>query len=99
MVFLLLNLFYSFTEGVQWLFQRKVLFSNVSERVQLFPGGGVQMLISIETHITCSFPGGGGGGTSYPPSGSAHGIYQGLAWKHGKGLPNFNRQMVFSIQL
>ena len=23
-------------------------------------GGGVQMLISIETHITCDFPGGGG---------------------------------------
>ena len=30
--------------------------------VQLFPGGGggVQMLISIETHITCDFPGGSG---------------------------------------
>ena len=27
--------------------------------VQLFPGRGVQMLISIETHIrTCYFPGG-----------------------------------------
>ena len=28
--------------------------------VQLFPGwgGGVKMLISIETHITCDFPGG-----------------------------------------
>ena len=26
--------------------------------VQLFPGGGVQMLISIETHITCDLPGG-----------------------------------------
>ena len=25
-------------------------------------GGGVQMLISIETHITCDFPGLGGGG-------------------------------------
>ena len=34
--------------------------------------GGVQMLISIETHITCDFPGGGGGRTPYPPSGSAH---------------------------
>ena len=31
---------------------------------QLFPGGGVQKLISIETHITCDFPG--------VPSGSAH---------------------------
>ena len=30
------------------------------EWVQLFPGGGgggVQMLISIETHVTCHFPG------------------------------------------
>ena len=25
------------------------------------------MLISIETHITCDFPGGGGVGTPYPP--------------------------------
>ena len=32
--------------------------------VQLFPGGGgVQMLISIETHITCDFPGGWSGPT------------------------------------
>ena len=30
------------------------------------------MLISIETHITCAFPGGGGVRTPYPPSGSAH---------------------------
>ena len=29
------------------------------------------MLISIETHITCDFPG-GGVRTPYPPSGSAH---------------------------
>ena len=35
--------------------------SNIFQGVQLFPGGGVQMLISIETHITCAFPGGGGG--------------------------------------
>ena len=34
--------------------------------VQLFTGGGVQMLISIETHITCDFPG-GGVRTPYPP--------------------------------
>ena len=45
-------------------------FSKHPEGVQLFPGGGgggpafsrggggVQMLISIETHITCDFPGG-----------------------------------------
>ena len=36
--------------------------------VQLFPGGGgVQMLISIKTHITCDFPGGGGSGPPIPP--------------------------------
>ena len=29
-------------------------FTKDTEAVQLFPGGGVQMLISIETHIrTC----------------------------------------------
>ena len=38
--FLVLSLFYSFTEGVQWLFQRKLLFLKVSEGVQLFQGGG-----------------------------------------------------------
>ena len=70
--FLVLSLFYSFTEGVQWLFQRKLLFLKVSEGVQLFQGGratfsmeegggGVQWVISIETHIICDFPGGGGG--------------------------------------
>ena len=37
--FLVLSLFYSFTEGVQWLFQRKLLFLKVSEGVQLFKGG------------------------------------------------------------
>ena len=67
--FLVLSLFYSFTEGAQWLFQRKLLFLKVSEGVQLFQGGratfsmeggggGGQWVISIETHITCDFPGG-----------------------------------------
>ena len=72
--FLALSLFYCFTEGVQWLFQRKLLFLKVSEGVQLFQGeratfsmgGGVQWVISIETHITCDFPGGGGGGGGGP---------------------------------
>ena len=41
--------------------------------VQLFQGAGVQMLISIETHIrTCYFQGGGVSGPPIP-SGSAHG--------------------------
>ena len=36
-----------------------MFFTHFPGRVQLFPGGGVQMLISIETHITttCDFPG------------------------------------------
>ena len=43
--------------------------------VQLFPRGvGVQILISIETHIrTCYFPGGEGCTDPLSPSGSAHG--------------------------
>ena len=36
--------------------------------VKLFPGGGVQMVISLETHErTCYFPGGGVSGPPYPP--------------------------------
>ena len=48
-----------------------------------FSGGGggggsrVQVLISIETHITCDFPGGGGSGPPITPSGSAHGLIAG----------------------
>ena len=38
-VFLVLNLFYCFTEGAQWLFHRKLQFSKVSEGFQHFPGG------------------------------------------------------------
>ena len=42
--------------------------------VKLFPGRGVQMLISLETHVrTCYFPGGGGCPDPLSPSGSAHG--------------------------
>ena len=45
------------------LLQRKLYFSNDLEELQLFPGGpiipgGIQMLISIETHLTCDFLGG-----------------------------------------
>ena len=42
--------------------------------VKLFPGGGVQMLISLETHVrTCYFPGGGVVRTPHSPSGSVYG--------------------------
>ena len=58
----------------QWfLFQRKLLFpcfrgssiinpgwSTIFHEVQLFPGWGIQMLFSIETHITCKISGGRG---------------------------------------
>ena len=56
-------------------------FTKDPEGVHYFPGGGgcqtfsigVQMLISLETHVrTCYFPGGGVSGP-LSPSGSAHG--------------------------
>ena len=56
------------------LLQRKLYFSKDPKGVQHFPvrgggpassrGEGVQILISIEPHITCDFRGGG----SEPPS-------------------------------
>ena len=50
------------------LLPKKIYFSKDPEGIQHFTGGGggrgVQMLITIETHITCYFP--------PPPSGSAH---------------------------
>ena len=47
------QLILQFTEGVQWFYYT---FSRGSN---FFQGEGVQMLISIETHITitCDFPG------------------------------------------
>ena len=63
------------------LLQGKQYFSKDPEGVQHFPGAGgstfsrgwgVQLLISIETHTSCDFP--GGIRTPYPPSGSAHGM-------------------------
>ena len=54
-----------FTDGVQWFYYREnYTFPRIQRRSNIFQGvqlflGGVQMLISIETHITCDFPGGG----------------------------------------
>ena len=66
-----------FTE-VKWSVSRKLSFFKVPEGVQHFPGGGPTFsrgggsncLFPIETHITCYFPGGGGGPDplSPPPS-------------------------------
>ena len=60
--FLVLNLFYNLQRGSRenyhfpWLqpFPGGPTFSRGGG------GGGVQMLISIETHISCEFPGGSG---------------------------------------
>ena len=72
--FLVLSLFYSFTESVQWLFKKKTFIFKGFRGGPTFSrgratfsmgggggrggGGGVQWVISIETHITCDFPGG-----------------------------------------
>ena len=55
---------------------KKTNFPRFQRGIQLFSrGGGGAMLISIETHIACDFPGGGGVRTPYSPSGSAHVMY------------------------
>ena len=59
--FLVLNLF---TEGSTVYFKDNYTFPrfqrefNFFQGVQLFPGGS-DCLFPIESHITCSFPGGG----------------------------------------
>ena len=75
------RLILQFTERVEWLYYRE---NNTFPRIQrcpsfsrgggsnFFQGGGVQMLISIETHITyitCDFQGwvGSDSGTPIPP--------------------------------
>ena len=61
MVLLLRKLYLYFTKA-----QEGPIIIQGGGGVQLFLGGGVQMLISIETHIcTCYFP--GGVRTPYPP--------------------------------
>ena len=81
--FIVLSLIYSLQRGSTGFITMKTIIFQGSRggptfsrgEVQLFPGGwssfflrgGVQMLISIETHITCDFRGGGGGsGPSIP---------------------------------
>ena len=73
--YLVLSLFYSLKRGSNgFIAEKTILFQGRSIIFRggvsnFFQGGGVQMLISIETHIrTCYFPGGGGGvRTPYPP--------------------------------
>ena len=66
MVLLLRKLYLYFTKDPEALhyYPEAVHYFPEAGSVQLFSGGGVQMLISIETHIrTCYFP----GGVSGPP--------------------------------
>ena len=81
--YLVLSLFYSLQRGSNgFIFEKTILyqgsrggplFSGGGGGVSnFFQGGGVQMLISLETHVrTCYFPGGCPDPLS--PSGSAHG--------------------------
>ena len=55
-------------------FQRNLSFFKVPEGVQHFPGGS-NCLFPIETHITCDFLGGGGGGVRTPASPPSLWIY------------------------
>ena len=74
--YLVLSLFYSLQRGSNgFIAEKTILLLYQGSRggplfsrgdVKLFPGGGVQMLISIETHVrTCYFPG-VGDRTPYP---------------------------------
>ena len=64
--------------------KKTIIFKGFSQRgsnnfqggVQFFPGG-VQMLISIETHITCDFPGGEGGPDPLSPPLDLHMVLTG----------------------
>ena len=57
-----LNLFYSLQSGSNgFITEKTILFKGSRGSNFSRGGGGVQVLISIETHITCDFPGGGGG--------------------------------------
>ena len=76
--YLVLSLFYSLQRGSNGLFLRKLFlyFTKYPKGVHYFPGGGVSnffqgggvlMLISLETHVrTCYFPGGGVSGPPIP---------------------------------
>ena len=72
--------YFTVSEGVNGFIAEKTILSQGSRGGQHFPkgggpifsSGGVQMLISIETHITCDIPGGVVGLDPLPPSGSAH---------------------------
>ena len=68
------QLILQFSEAIQWFYNRENYTFEGSRGGPTFPGGGggnffhgVQMLISLETHMTSDFPGGGGSGPPNPP--------------------------------
>ena len=74
-VFLVLSLFYNLQKGSNGFIAEKtiLILYQGSRGGPLFSKGGgstyfrgVQMLMSIETHITCYFPGGGSSGPTFP---------------------------------
>ena len=77
-------MFFRVSEGFQWFILRKIIVFQgfiINQGGRTFSlrcggddgGGGVKMLISIETYRTFDFPGGGGSGP-YSTSGSAHAL-------------------------
>ena len=62
MVLLLRKLYLYFTKD-----PKGVNYFSRGGGVKLFPGGGVQMLVSLETHIRTCYFSGGGVRTPYPP--------------------------------
>ena len=85
--YLVLSLFYSLQRGSNGFIAEKTILIlyqgsrggplfSMGGGYQTFSGLGVQMLISLETHVrTCYFPGGGGCPDPLSPSGSAHGQF------------------------
>ena len=79
-VFFSPQLVLQFTEGSNGFITEKTILFKGSRGPTFLRGGGsrVQVLISIETHITCDFSwGGGGSGPPITPSGSAHRLIAG----------------------
>ena len=63
MVLLLRKLYLYFTKDPGG----SIIFRGGGGVSNFFQGGGVQMLISLETHVrTCNFPGGGASGPPIP---------------------------------
>ena len=71
--FYLSSAYFTVYRGVQWFYcsEKSILRGGGGPKYS-GGGGGVQMTISIETDITCDFP---GGPDHYTPSGSAHGMH------------------------